>query len=416
MDRATVGGTRGRWARPLVWCALVPSLVMAQEGDHCERPALTRYHSEHFAYPLGATSVGESLLVLGEPAYRFLPTPPGELVRNDSMFAGVLIGPDGRLRPIARPPGARAFLYPRVLARKGGSVDAVWSEPVLDPRTGERTMEHRLFAAPLDGSKWGRVDSLGTVRLVVGLSRQLGSDLVQASGRRYLVFPSTTLGLPAGTIRRNDLLVLSDSGGRWRVHAFDLGMGSITSVSAAAVAGELTVAFVGIPSTLPPGRIGRIGPHVWITRFRAGRFLAPERVSVEAPENYGNVTLLSSGAHAIVAWVSDGERGGLEWSDATPGAVRAPAHRLPGISLIASGQAPWNHLLIGARTDGNSVVLRLRRDGFEPLATVPTGAGLLPVLAGRAGAPVALSTELVDRPDPGPIRLVAYDLRCALRR
>lgn len=432
MAEATPREAGGRVRRPLAVCALAlasfgapacaPAAPRADRHETasrpdapCTAPAPRAFASEQFVYPLGAGVLDDRLLVVGNPAFRALPTPAGELIRVDTMFAGVALGADRAPSLLARPAGVRAFNYPRILPRADGTVDVVWSEPLTDVREGA-PYTHRILAGRFDGARWTRVDTIGVFRLAVGLSRQMGSDLVRIDGTTYMAFPSSNVGAEAGTRPDVKLVVISDFGGRWGARRIDVGMGLIGSVEIAEHEGALFAVFEGIAAQLPRGRVGRVGARIWHTRLRGGSADAPQPLTGEAPRSYQTPRIVRHGTSIIAAWIATGPVPALEWVEVRPGEPYGEVRRLSGAGMVQAGQAPWRDVLAVAMVDGSTRVLRLRDDGHDVLATVPTGVAFVPTIAGPRDRPVALVAEEVPTPDPGPIRLVAYDLRCALRR
>ena len=404
----------GRRARLLALCALTPAIVHAQQAPACTAHAPRLFSSEYYAAPVAVVTLDDAVLVLGTPAYHFSPAGQGG-VKADTSIAGVIRDAAGKVTPIPRPPGSLAFVHPRALRRPDGDVIVVWSEPDVSRGGTDDGVPQRLMSGTLRGASWHAVASLGTVEPGARLMREVASDLVRVQGVTYLAFT------PERTGTRPEIEILSDSGGRWRRHRFAFELSVIGAVELGESDGRLQLLFAAIPRAASSDRPVTVGTSLWTSRLLAAGLSAPIKVAGDGNHAIGSPRLLHGTAGTIASWIRDTPEGPvLEWRALGSSGEAGPVHRLPDARVAVQGQAPLRDLIGVVRASGEGQprgeVLRLRRDGFELLTGIPLEASLPPVAFGAPSVAGVLGVASVPTPDPGPFRLVAYDLRCALRR
>ena len=400
---------RGRWARPLALCALAPVLAHAQSAV-CTTAAPWRLPSQVYVAPIAVRALGRSLLIVGDPAYRFATDADGAPIVADSMLAGLRTTPGDSVISIGRPASSRAFVQPRIVPRTETSTDVVWSEPDFLDGGRPSAGPHRLHVGTLTNGRWSGLQFLGRFELNTLLTREVGSDLVTVGGVTYMAFPDEVFR----TAERR-IVLLSDSGGRWATTVLRFDLATTGATELGDDSGVLTAIFLGQPQERPVDRLSRTST-VWLARrtpdgwTRAVQIGGDEVATIQYPK------LVRHGSSLIAAWLSSTGEPALEWREVTHGAAPGPLRRLEGISSITQGQAPFRDLLSLRSTDGTSRVVQLRRDGYDRIFDVPSGAQIEPVVVGTRERPWALAIELLEPPAPGPYRLVAHDLHCALRR
>ncbi len=125
--------------------------------------------------------------------------------------------------------------------------------------------------------------------------------------------------------------------------------------------------------------------------------------------------LVRSGHSLIAAWLTDDPERSLVWRDVSRGRPLGLINRIGRIGVITQGEAPFADLLSLVSSEGLARIVRLRPDGYDLRPESPVTALMAPVIAGTREQPWAVSIAVSDTP-PGLVRLVAYDLRCALLR
>ena len=403
---------RGRWARPLALCALVPLVPLFAHAQvpSCTPSAALRFPSQYSVAPTSVRAVGRSLLVIGAPAYRFETGPDGALVVADTMVAGLLLSPSGSSRAIMRPASARAFVHPRIVPRSRHRTDVVWSEPDFGTGGGNGASPYLLRAGTLVDGTWSDIKALGRFDLNSELSREVGSDLVTVAGVSYMAFPDE---VPLTGERR--IIVLSDSGGTWSTSVLRFDLSTTGATELGDDSGVLVAIFLGMPNGRPVERLSRTST-VWLARRERDGWTEATQVGGDEIVSIQYPTLVRRGRSLIAAWISYTDVPALEWREVTGGAAPGPIQRIDGVAKLTQGQAPFRDVLSLIATDGSARVVRLRPDGFDVLAQMQLLLPLGPVVAGTLERPWGLTFEMIEKPDPGPYRVVAHDFRCALRR
>lgn len=404
------GITGGRWARPLVMLACLSCLARAQVRSCVPAPAWW-LPSTHYSAPGFVLWRSDSLWVLGSPSSEIRPDERGRPFIADTSFAGILVLPNGTVRKIPWPGDARDMLHPRGTYDPRGP-EVLWGEALPSaPRPRPLSVMHRLRVARLAGDRWTSVTEIGDVDNELSFARSTASDVVRsASGVRYFVFRTD---LDANWSQH--LGVASDSGGRWRIHAFALPMASFAAFDLAFDAERLTVLFAGLPRTIPPGR-GSYHQSLWMSRLESDGWSVPVNVAGDGSVGIGSPRLLPSPTGLIAAWVVRDAEPVLQWQRFESGRLTGPVNHLAGVGLIWSGQDPYRDLISAIAPDGSARILRLRADGYDLIAEIPTLSGMPPTIAQVRGQPWAFTAERHQVPDPGTIHLVAYDLHCAVLR
>lgn len=400
-----------RWARLLALFALAPTDAHAQApAPACVPLPPWNFPSEYYVSPTAVRAVGESMLVVGEPGYRFGPSASGDAAIADSTVAAMLVSRDGGLRVMQRPAGASAFVHPRVVPRSAGGFDVLWSEPIADSSPVFAAKPQMVHVSTLTDATWKSRTTIGRFEMSAQLTREMGSDLVTVGGVTYLAFPDET-----ASPERSRLVLLSDSGGRWRAIPWIPGLRSTGSAELGEDSGDLVTVFLGITPERPPGP-STISQSVWLARRANGRWAGLQEVGGDRRSNVQYPKLVRHGDALIAAWlIADGEPA-LEWREVTAGRPLGSLHRMDGIAKMSQGQAPFRDVLSLITLQGTSRIVRLRPDGLDDVASIPVIAPFPPVVAGTLERPWALTVAETAPGETGPFRIVAHDLRCALRR
>lgn len=400
-----------RWARLLALLALAPTDARAQApAPACSPSPPWNFTSEYYVSPTAVRAVGESMLVVGEPGYRFGRRVSGDAVIADSTIAAMLVSRDGGLRVIPRPAGASAFVHPRLVPRSGGRFDVLWSEPSADSSPVSGAITQLVHVSTLADMAWQSRTTLGRFEMFAQLTREMGSDLVTVGGVTYLAFPDET-----ASPESQRLVLLSDSGGRWSAIPWLPGLASTGSAELGEDAGGLVAVFLGINPERPAGQ-GSVSQTVWIARRANGRWGGLQEIGGDRQSSVQYPKLVRRGDALVAAWlIADGEPS-LEWREVTAGRPLGPLHRIDGIAKMSQGQAPFRDVLSLITLQGTSRIVRLRPDGLDDVASIPVIAPFPPVVAGTLERPWALTVAETAPGETGPFRLVAHDLRCALRR
>lgn len=397
-----------RRARLLAVLALWPTNAQAQAAACVPSPPWN-FPSEYFVSPTAVRAVGESILIVGEPGYRFRPGASGEASIADSTVAAMLVSRDGGVRIIPRPAGARAFVHPRIVPRSGGRFDVLWSEPGADSSPVFAATTQIIHVSTLADMTWQGRTTIGRFEMMAQLTREMGSDLVTIGGVSYLAFPDET-----ASPQSSRLVLLSDSGGRWNVIPWIPALRHTVAAELGEDSGDLVAVFSGTTPEVPTEpRV--ISPTVWIARRANGRWAGLQQVGGDQRSIVRYPKLVRRGDALIAAWlISDGEPA-LEWREVTAGRPLGQLHRLEGIVKMSQGQAPFRDVLSLITLQGTSRIVRLRPDGLDDVASVPVLGPFPPVVVGTLERPWALTVAETAPADPGPFRIVAHDLRCALR-
>ena len=409
MVEASRSHARGRWARPLALFALGPVLAQAQ-APACTAVAPWHFPSEFYAAPVGVRAVSTSVLVIGQPAYRFALDEAGKYRSVDTAVAGMQVSRDGTLRAFARPSSARAFVHPRIVSRSKHRTDVVWSEPDFSAGGIYGEGPHLLRVGTLVDGDWHDIRELGTFDLNTALTRDMGSDLRTVAGVSYMAFPDEE---PISGIR--SIVLLSDSGGRWATRKLDFRMFVTGATELGDDAGTLAAIFTGIPRDHPL-YLDSHAATLWLARRERDGWSRAIEIGGDGSMAVRQPKLVRTGGTLIAAWLVADTVMTLEWRDVTRGRALGPLNRIAGIGVITQGQAPFADLLSLVSIEGMARVVRLRPDGYDLITEFSVEAPLAPVVAGTREQPWVLSVERSETPDPGPFRLVARDLRCALRR
>ena len=409
MAEAARSHARGRWARPLALLAFGPVLAQAQ-APACTPAAPWLFPSQYYVAPVSARPVGNSLLVIGDPSYRFATGADGKFVTVDTVLAGVQVSPDGVARAFARPASARAFVHPRMVPRSKRRTDVLWSEPDFDAGGTYGAGPHFVRVGTLVDGDWKEIRALGRFDLNAALTRDMGSDLLTVDGVSYMAFPDEE-----PVTRKRRIVLLSDSGGRWATNRLDFEMVVTGATELGDDSGTLAVIFLGIPRVRPRTEAS-LTSTVGLARRERDGWSRATQIGGDAARYVELPKLVRYGNSLIAAWLKTESTLTLEWREVTRGRAPGPVHRIEGIGTMAQGQAPFRDLLSLAALDGVGRIVRLRPDGYDLIAEVRLAAALAPVVAGSRERPWVLTVEPIETPDPGPFRLVARDLRCALRR
>lgn len=393
---------------PVVLALLVSPLGVGAQTSSCRMQPAPILPETHYVWPSVALTVRQSLLLLGGIAFQFDEGRDGSRAYPDTALGGVLLGADGAPRRVPRPAGARAFVEPRAFVR-GDSVTVLWSERAP---TASATLDRRhLLAANWSTSGWGPTRIVGSFELVGDLTRQLGSDLIQFGEHRWMAFPIRD-SLAAET----PIVLMSEKGGEWEARRLSLGTRLTNAVALGVADGQLVAAFTGVPSGQV--RMGRtLSPQVWLSRRSPDGWT--RAVLLGGVDSLGSrdPMLLPTSGGLIASWISTEAEPVLEWRSV--GALRTPSgaiHRLPGVMLVTQGIEPFRDFVTVMMRDRSVHVLRLRADGLERVAKLSEAGAWTAVVAEWKGHPWALGPELIEARGGAAVRLVAHDLRCALRR
>lgn len=398
-----------RWARSLAVLALASGALSAQAGV-CVPRAPWVLPSTHYAQPGFVQWRNDSLLILGTPAFETGRDPAGRAVRVDSAFAGVLVLPDGSVRKIPLPPGATSLQHPRGIVRPDGIIEVVWAD-ALPKAPGDDHDRYRVQSARLAGGTWQHRAVIAERPSVAGFDRSSASELVRSpDGAWQLVFADEG---DAADGWRHRLGIVRDSLGRWRVDSFVQKVLSYAALDVAMDGDVMTVLFSGLPLQVPDG-MTVFHQAIYLTRLLNGVWTEPVPLAGTGEIRVTSPRLVQTAAGLIAAWVERGETSRLQWGRVEQGVLVGSVQTLDGIHLIWASQRPYGSLITAATTDGRGQVLRLRPDGYEVIADLPTRMDMPPTVVDIRGRPWAFTVEDVEEPDPGSVRLVGYDLGCAV--
>lgn len=394
--------------RPLAALLLLPLTAAAQ--DRCAADPVLSLPSSHVVAPTVVRWWGDDLVLFGDRAVEMYRESSGQLRIRDSVAVGLRI-PRGRGVPvlIPRPVPGEAFEFSRAFA-SDGALTMLWGVPV-DSAPEHGLERHDLRVGRWDGVRWKEVQTLGRFTMRSGFAPQTSSELVTLGGVRYFAMVVEDTVRPFSRVA-----IVSDSGGRWRAHAFDIGLRGLSAVALGVTQGRLVLNVLGIPMSMPAGRTRHLAVP-YVTRLDGERWTPAIALGGSPDSHHFFPKLFDTPGGLIAAWTSildDGQT--LHWRKVSLGAPPGPVHVMHGTGFITQGQPPFQDVVSVLTLEGRAKILRLRPDGFDEFEEFRLAGSFAPAVGGSADRPIAAYPVLDDPADAGGGHVELRDLRCALRR
>lgn len=399
----------GCLVRPLAALLLIPPSAVAQ--DRCTSTSKWSLPPSHIVGPTVVRWQADELVMFGDRVLVVGRGSAGRLQLLDSSGVALRIADRRRTSSVVpRPVPGEPFEFSRGFESSGG-LTMLWGVPV-DTATPRSALEqHDLRVGTWDGADWHAVRTIGRFTMRTSFAPQRTSELVEHRGVRYLaVIVDDTL--PPQT----QVAIVSDSGGHWRTHRFDVGLRALTAVSLGIDDDRLVLSVLGVPRLLPEeGRM--YGATPFVTRLDARGWTTPVALGGSPWLSQYFPKLLATADGLIAVWASVSETGpALEWRRVGFDAPHGPLQRLAGTGFITQGQPPFQDLLSVLTMDGRALILRLRGQGYDLIDEFPLTGNFAPAIGGSRDRPIVAYPVLDDPADAGGGHVEVRDLRCALQR
>lgn len=392
--------------RSIRWtiAAVLPMSALTQDADGC-RVEPVPITPGFFVASDVAAPLGDRWVVLARWANRY---DLSDFRRHsDTSMPGVVLGRDGRARPIPPPFPSRFTLWPWAAGQTARGPRFLL--PVSDARGNFGAADSiDIYAGVFDGRRWRDLSRVHRVYSPDVFTGEATVDPILVGDTTVLVMRET--GLPG---RSWFLTTLRLHGGRWTVER-DSSFGMhIHGVDLVTYGGERWLAVVGSPRASWPTN-GMLPRTLHVSRWRDGRWSQPERVPGASVYD-GDARFLPTAEGLYIAWASSEvpfDRT-LHWRGLTPGADTT-THSLKIEGRAMRGSPPWQDVLVYAVDSSTTVVGRPGPGGMRELTRLPALGGRAPHVMGTRSAPFAFGIA-DQRLDPqGRTALFVYDLRCAL--
>jgi hypothetical protein len=399
----------GRLVRPLAALLLLPSVAAAQ--DRCGPASVWSLPSSHIVGPTVIRWMGDDLLLFGERVLVVGKETTGRLILRDSLAVALRV-PDGRGTPsvIPRPVDGERFEFSRGFETSRG-LTMLWGVPAdtaPDPFGRER---HDLRVASWDGARWQSIRTIGRFTMRTSFAPQRSSELVHHDGVHYFAMIVEDSIAPYTRVA-----VVSDSGGRWRSHVFEVGLRALSAVALGVDGGRLVAHVLGVPRVVPADGTSYFATP-FVMRLEDDGWSPPRPLggSPEGDQYFPKLVRTEDGLLAV--WTSVSATGSaLLWRRVSFDAPFGPIQRMEGTGFVMQGQPPFDALLSVLTVDGRARILRLRADGFDLLDEFRLTGNFAPAIGGSRERPIVAYPVLDDPADAGGGHVEIRDLRCALQR
>lgn len=387
----------------LTWVAL-PSGSAAQGTSCLMSPPPPRALAEGwYVLPQAAWSDDTRTLILGWPRYRFSVVPGTDSIQADSAFAGLEIGTDGRARPIPLPPGSGGMRDPRLVVRGDGAFMLHSADRGEAPGGLGTSDSLTVFMRRWSGARWESSREVVVLPRSMNVERDISSDLVIDGSSAVWLMPLQ------GRNGFENLLEIRVDPRRGSTRALRTTHNFVAQTDLAITPAGMRAALVAVtPDTIDGEFVAMHGIWLYQSDDRAWRPLA--RLAEGRDVQYQQPRLFQTEDDLILAYrLRDRDRVRMEWRS-----VRSDAeewNRLDIRGAMQRGQQDWADVLTVGVSDTVALVLRLRSDGADTLARLPTVSGHPPLVTGTRRDPLAIGLRLGGVPQV-PVQLVRYDLAC----